>query len=152
MVAEKYGVGKCYGDIGVVYSQGEYISFKSFDVHSFGFKMHALSAVLIVACFLCNAVNGVNPRPYPPVDSYLPTTDFLDHKSYLNGLDDHQWYLDNIPFIDVPDKSIQDVYYYRTSVIKRHIKWAHEGHGWVVTEFIHPVSCKEQQSVRSTVC
>jgi hypothetical protein len=70
-----------------------------------------------------------NPRPYPQADSYLRTTNILDHELYLHGLDDHQWYLDNIPFIDLPDKSMQDVYYYRTSVIKRHIKWAHEGHG-----------------------
>ncbi|KAI7089038.1 hypothetical protein KC356_g2729 [Hortaea werneckii] len=80
------------------------------------------------------------PRPYPPPDSHLQSTNFLDHESYLDGLDDHQWYLDNIPFIDVPDKSLQDVYYYRTSVTKRHLEWAHEGHGWMVTEFIHPVS------------
>ncbi|KAK1820537.1 hypothetical protein LTR12_004985 [Friedmanniomyces endolithicus] len=64
----------------------------------------------------------------------------LNHSSYLEGLDDHQWYLDNIPFIDTPDKSLQEVYYYRTSVIKRHLKWVAEGEGWVVTEFIHPVS------------
>ncbi|KUI58049.1 Beta-L-arabinobiosidase [Cytospora mali] len=79
-------------------------------------------------------------RPYPPVDAHLQSINFLDHEAYLKDLDDHQWYLDNIPFIDVPDKSMQEVYYYRTSVIKRHVKWAHEGHGWVVTEFIHPVS------------
>ena len=81
-----------------------------------------------------------NPRPYPPADAYLQTTNILNHSSYLEGLDDHQWYLDNIPFIDTPDKSLQEVYYYRTSVIKRHLKWVAEGEGWVVTEFIHPVS------------
>jgi hypothetical protein len=70
---------------------------------------------------------AANPRPYPTVDSYLQTTNFLNHSSYINNLDDHQWYLDNIPFIDVPDQNIQDVYYYRASVVKRHIKWAHEG-------------------------
>ncbi|KAH9826869.1 Six-hairpin glycosidase [Teratosphaeria destructans] len=83
---------------------------------------------------------AANPRPYPLADSYLQTTSFLDHSSYIQDLDDHQWYLDNIPFIDVPDHNIQEVYYYRASVIKRHLKWAHEGHGWVETEFIHPVS------------
>lgn len=94
-----------------------------------------LSCTAIVCVLtLIGLARAVNPRPYPPVDSYLQTTNFLDHESYITGLDDHQWYLDNIPFIDVPDKSIQDVYYYRASVIKRHIKWAHEGHGWVVTE------------------
>lgn len=104
-------------------------------------NMRPLCATLVCVFILTSIGVAVNPLPYPPVDSYLRTTNFLNHESYLTGLDDHQWYLDNIPFIDVPDKSIQDVYYYRASVIKRHIKWAHEGHGWVVTEFIHPVSC-----------
>lgn len=87
------------------------------------------------------AVSKADPvRPYPQTDAYLKTTKFLNHSSYLQGFADQQWYLDNIPFIDVPDKSLLDVYYYRTSVVKRHLKWTHEGHGWVFTEFIHPVS------------
>ncbi|KAK5171897.1 uncharacterized protein LTR77_003534 [Saxophila tyrrhenica] len=89
-----------------------------------------------------------NPRPYPPPDAHLQTTSILNHESYLDGLDDHQWYLDNIPFIDVPDKSMQDVYYYRASVIKRHLKWAHEGHGFIETEFIHPVSWASKFQLR----
>lgn len=97
--------------------------------------------VLAISAWLqLGLVDGIVLRPYPLANSYLQTTEFLNHTSYLDGLDDHQWYLDNIPFIDVPSQLIQDVYYYRTSVIKRHVKWAHEGHGWVVTEFIHPVS------------
>ena len=104
-------------------------------------KMLIFCGLLFGLSSLIQTGRAGNPRPYPRVDSHLQSTDFLDHESYLVGLDDHQWYLDNVPFIDVPDKAIQDVYYYRTSVIKRHIKWAHEGHGWVVTEFIHPVSC-----------
>ncbi|GME25418.1 uncharacterized protein K452DRAFT_262464 [Neofusicoccum parvum] len=79
-------------------------------------------------------------RPYPLPDGHLKSTAILDHASYLGGFDDPQWYLDNIPFVDLPDKEAQDVYYYRTSVIKRHLKYVHEGHGWMFTEFIHPVS------------
>ena len=93
---------------------------------------------------LLAAVTGLTTaaisRPYPPADSYLQTTNFLNHSSYVQDLDDPQWYLDNIPFIDVPDQSMSDVYYYRTSVVKRHLKWVAEGQGWVSTEFIHPVS------------
>lgn len=89
-------------------------------------------------------------RPYPLPDAHLGTTSFLNHSSYLAGLDDHQWYLDNIPFVDFPDQSMQDVYYYRASVVKRHLKWAHEGHGWVVTEFIHPVSWGKLSMCRSS--
>lgn len=80
------------------------------------------------------------PRPYPLPDAYLSSTSLLNHSSYVQGFDDPQWYLDNIPFVDLPDQSTQDVYYYRTSVIKRHLKFAHEGHGWLFTEFIHPVA------------
>ncbi|TKA32413.1 hypothetical protein B0A50_01519 [Salinomyces thailandicus] len=97
-------------------------------------------AAATAALFAAPITLAATSRPYQPADSYLQPTNFLKHSSYLIGLDDPQWYLDNIPFIDVPDEILQDVYYYRTSVIKRHLKWAHEGHGWVVTEFIHPVS------------
>lgn len=90
---------------------------------------------------LASSCLGQDPvRPYPLPDEYLSTTSILDHQSYISTFDDQQWYLDNIPFIDLPDKNIQEVYYYRTSVLKRHLKYSHEGHGWLFTEFIHPVS------------
>jgi hypothetical protein len=95
----------------------------------------------LLLAILANLVFSQDPiRPYPLPDSYLLTTSILNHPSYVGTFDDPQWYLDNIPFVDLPDKSIQDVYYYRTSVIKRHLKFAHEGHGWLFTEFIHPVA------------
>ena len=93
-------------------------------------------ALLALTAGLTNAAVS---RPYPPADSYLKTTNFLNHSSYVQDLDDPQWYLDNIPFIDVPDQSMSDVYYYRTSVIKRHLKWVAEGQGWVSTEFVSRV-------------
>ena len=96
------------------------------------------SVLLLVLLRLCYAQDPI--RPYPNVDAYLQTTSFLNHSSYLLGFDDQQWYLDNMPFIDVPDQSLQDVYYYRASVIKRHLKSFHEGHGFVFTEFIQPVT------------
>jgi len=107
-------------------------------------NMHGLS--LIVAGL--TALSGVQVtqaqqdpiRPYPLADASLHATNFLNHSSYISQYDDQQWLLDTIPFVDFPEKTIQDVYYYRATVIKRHLKWAHEGQGWVFTEFIHPVS------------
>ncbi|KAK3675323.1 hypothetical protein LTR78_004833 [Recurvomyces mirabilis] len=102
--------------------------------------MRSTSTVVALIALGTGVTNATVSRPYPPADSYLQTTNFLNHSSYVQDLDDPQWYLDNIPFIDVPDQSMSDVYYYRTSVIKRHLKWVAEGQGWVSTEFIHPVS------------
>lgn len=75
-----------------------------------------LSALLLALPFCF----GADPAlPYPEIDTYLPTTSILDHASYVEGYADSNWLLANIPFVDLPDKSIQDVYYYRTSVVKR---------------------------------
>ncbi|CZR59962.1 uncharacterized protein PAC_09857 [Phialocephala subalpina] len=109
----------------------------------FVFKMQLgqRKLLVLIAFVLPHLCSGQDPvRPYPLPDEYLSTTSILDHQSYISSLDDKQWYLDNIPFVDLPDKNIQDVYYYRTSVLKRHLKYSHGGHGWLFTEFIHPVS------------
>ena len=103
-----------------------------------------IAALLVYGLVLTRASFAQDPvRPYENVDSYLTATSFLNHSSYITNLDDQQWYLDNIPFIDVPDSSLQEVYYYRASVIKRHLKSFHEGHGFIFTEFIQPVTWGE---------
>lgn len=96
--------------------------------------------MVVLIQFLLSTCFAEDPtRPYPLPTAYTGTL-FLNHSSYLTGFDEPQWYLDNIPFVDFPDQSLQDVYYYRTSVIKRHLKYTHQGHGWSFTEFIQPVA------------
>ena len=89
--------------------------------------------------FACVASAQDPVRPYPLPDTYLSSTSILNHSAYIEGFDEPQWYLDNIPFVDLPDAAVQQIYYYRTSVLKRHLVYTHEGHGWVFTEFIQPV-------------
>ena len=88
-----------------------------------------LTAILVclLTCFVKRSIQD-SLRPYPLSDEG-PTTSILNHSSYVSGISDQQWYLDNIPFVDFPDSTIQDVYYYRASVIKRHLKYFHQGHG-----------------------
>ena len=97
-----------------------------------------VTIIFAIVSRLCVAQDPL--QPFPPIDSYLSTTQILNHSSYVDSFDEPQWYLDNIPFVNFPDTAIQDVYYYRATVIKRHLKFAHEGHGWSFTEFIHPVA------------
>ncbi len=52
---------------------------------------------------------------------------------------DHQWYAENIPFIDVPDQEIMDVYYYRWEMYKRHFRDLGTI-GSIITEFAPSVS------------
>jgi hypothetical protein len=48
------------------------------------------------------------------------------------------WYKDNIPFIEVPDAAIQQIYYYRWSTHKRHVRYLDPANGYVISEFMHP--------------
>jgi F5/8 type C domain len=62
----------------------------------------------------------------------------LDEPGLVADLPDAQWYLDNIPFLDIPDASIQEVYYYRFSTLYRARQYTTPSTGYVFTEFVEP--------------
>ncbi|KAI0437065.1 Six-hairpin glycosidase [Xylaria telfairii] len=66
-------------------------------------------------------------------------TSFLDHEKPIAGFLGRTFLRDNIPYIDIPDQLIQDVYYYRWTSIQRNIRYVTEGTGYMCTEFVHPV-------------
>lgn len=72
------------------------------------------------------------------------TTNFVDKDSKLGGLAEPQWFKDNIPFIEIPDKEIEEVYYYRFSSHKRHLRYSLPGVGYTVTEFVHKVGYSQK--------
>ncbi|HVZ89084.1 MAG TPA: discoidin domain-containing protein [Polyangia bacterium] len=55
------------------------------------------------------------------------------------GLQEPQWYEDNIPFVDTPDANINGVYYYRWSTHKRALRYTAAGAGYIATEYDNPV-------------
>lgn len=76
----------------------------------------------------------------PPQSSINATgTAFLDHDALVAPYWGQSWLKDNIPFIDIPDKMIQDVYYYRFTALMRHLYYTIQGTGYIITEFIQPV-------------
>jgi len=52
--------------------------------------------------------------------------------------------MDNIPFIDIPHKEIEEIYYYRFSTLKRHLRYTIPGSGYTVTEFVHRVGYSQK--------
>jgi hypothetical protein len=53
------------------------------------------------------------PLVYPEVG---PTTHFVNQDAVLSGFPESGWFKANIPFIDLPDKTIENTYYYRWRV------------------------------------
>jgi hypothetical protein len=64
---------------------------------------------------------------------------FLNHSLLLGSIEDPGWYEDNVPFVDLPDQQIQDVYYYRLQSYKEHLFYTSTEHGYISTEFLLPV-------------
>lgn len=62
---------------------------------------------------------------------------FLDHDALLGGLPDRDWFAANIPFLEVPDQRIQDVYYYRWLVWREHLQYTTPAGGHILTEFLN---------------
>lgn len=71
-------------------------------------------------------------------------TDFIDKDSKLKGFAEPQWFKDNIPFVELPNQQIEDVYYYRWGSHKRHLRYTVPGVGYSVTEFIHKVGYSQK--------
>ena len=77
--------------------------------------------------------------PPQPEDIDIRGTSFLDHNAPIATFTGKTLLRQNIPYIDIPDKNIQDTYYYRFSTIARHLRHSLAGAGYVLTEFMQPV-------------
>lgn len=89
----------------------------------------AATALLAVAAPAASAVGGP-----------AAATTFLNHAALLGSVEDPGWYEANIPFLEVPDQQIQDVYYYRWQTYKEHLVYTGPEYGWMSNEFLQPVS------------
>ncbi len=64
-----------------------------------------------------------------------------DDNEYYKQLIDNEhakaWLEENVPMIDIPDKTLEQIYYFRWWVYRKHVKSTKDG--YVVTEFLPPV-------------
>ncbi|MCB0720441.1 MAG: discoidin domain-containing protein [Bacteroidetes bacterium] len=70
-----------------------------------------------------------------------PDEPLIDHASVFDKYDwwdsrDRDWYAARIPFVDTPDDSLDEVYYYRWEVVKTHLTYGSPSTGYLFTEFI----------------
>ncbi|HEY2509457.1 MAG TPA: RICIN domain-containing protein [Polyangiaceae bacterium] len=79
-------------------------------------------------------LTDAGPAPQPS------GTHFLDAGALLGAADDPGWYLENIPFLELPDSEIQSVYYYRWQTYREHLVYTGPEYGYLASEFLAPVS------------
>ncbi|KAH7035882.1 Six-hairpin glycosidase-like protein [Microdochium trichocladiopsis] len=72
-----------------------------------------------------------------PIEPLGPggTPFLLDKSQYFS----HSFLETEIPYIDIPDQLIKDVYYYRWTSLERNLRYTTQGTGYMTTEFVQPV-------------
>ncbi|MBV8969537.1 MAG: hypothetical protein JO331_10830, partial [Verrucomicrobia bacterium] len=102
-----------------------------------GVKQSLHPTLAIVSLFGAASSFAQTPPPvYPDVG---PTTHFVNQDAVLSGFPEPGWFKANVPFIDLPDKTIENTYYYRWRVAHEAEKYTGAKNGWIVTEFLGPV-------------
>ena len=48
------------------------------------------------------------------------------------------WFVDNTPWLDVPDRNIEEIYYFRWYSFRKHIRKSPDG--WIIDEFLDNVA------------
>jgi hypothetical protein len=101
--------------------------------------------VLLAIVLLQTLVAGEAQRA--PAHSLLPASAFRhyfvqfssDEQAMLGADDpvDWQWFERNVPLLDVPDKQLEEIYYFRWYSFKKHIKRTRDG--FVIDEFLDPM-------------
>lgn len=96
-------------------------------------------AILVLLTLATHRADAIDPAdPYP---GQAPgATHILDRDALLGHVDDPDWFAANIPFLDVPDTQIRQVYYYRWQLYKEHLVYTGPIYGWMSSEFLQPVS------------
>lgn len=84
-----------------------------------------LLSISIIFTFLSLAIKAQIPSG----------TNFLNKESMLGNYQDKNWYKDNIPFLEVPDANIQQIYYYRWYMYYTNLRYTIPSTGFMVTEF-----------------
>ena len=99
--------------------------------------------VAVVACLGALPLGGAHltARAQPPGLGGMVKTNFFDHAARMNqaGLTDPSWYEDNVPFLDLPDTTIQNVYYYRWYTWREHLNYLGYADGYTSSEFLNDV-------------
>ncbi|UCG46569.1 MAG: hypothetical protein JSU94_13805 [Phycisphaerales bacterium] len=101
-------------------------------------------AILLTAVLVAGAADAAQ-RP-PNSTHILDVADFQHHVDFFNGMETEnivnhvpneqswEWIRTNVPFFECPDKSFEQIYYFRWWTFRKHLKKTPDG--FVFTEFL----------------
>ena len=104
-------------------------------------KIKFLSSLLIIAFLSCNVAEKKKKIiPQDRLKNYVDRFNENDnelYKQFISNDESFEFLNKNIPMIDLPNKEIEETYYFRWWTYRKHIKNTDDG--FVITEFLPKV-------------
>jgi hypothetical protein len=82
-------------------------------------------------------VSVLNPQDFKHHVDFFNTMEMETIVNHIPNDESWAWLVDNIPFFECPDKSFEQIYYFRWWTFRKHIKQTADG--YVITEFLDKV-------------
>ena len=98
----------------------------------------SILVLLTLAC--CTEIHNIQVLDNNNFSQYIERFNLEDEELYIQYVSNDSalaFLSENIPLIDVPDKDIEETYYFRWWTYRKHLKETEDG--FVVTEFLPPV-------------
>lgn len=95
---------------------------------------------ICLSCFIGSQAqkNSVlEPNDFAHYPEYFNSVDDAPIKTLISNSDSWNWMQENIPWFECPDEEIEEIYYFRWWVFRKHIKKTPSG--YVITEFLPEV-------------
>ena len=111
-------------------------------------KIKFLSSLLIIAFLSCNVAEKKKKIiPQDRLKNYVDRFNRNDNELYeqfISNDESFEFLNKNIPMIDLPDKDIEETYYFRWWTYRKHIKNTEDG--YVITEFLPKVNWSKKHN------
>lgn len=96
-------------------------------------------ALTFAAGILVRSITDAQSPPVPE-DINVTGTSFLDYERPIGDFFGKTFLRENIPYIDIPDSTIEEMYYCRWSTLQRHLRYSIAGSGYIFLAIVS--SCK----------
>lgn len=81
-----------------------------------------------------------NERLSDALNEYVKRFNFYDEEIYVQEIPNekaYEWMKENVPYLELPDRTLEEIYYFRWWVYRKHVKNTEKG--YVITEFLSDV-------------
>jgi len=108
---------------------------ETINLKAISMRAKSVRAAILVSLWMALSLQGVGQETVGKQIAILDRSALIREQTYFDNRD-WDWFVENIPFLDCPDKEIQTTYYYRWELMTKHLTYGNPDTGYLFTEFI----------------